>query len=268
MTQVLDGRYLGEYKTSNGFCACPYIQEIPQRQCMARIDQGRCSLFETIQSLQPSANWFESFVYPPYNDQVRARVCKMQLDWPNVNNMLRDGTVMEGKWDLASSPSNHKCHVLDRLRPFRYKYITASNLGVSQGNTVHSGVCKTGRLISINRATLKPTQRCIRDSLDFDEATIRCNKDNTKTVLNRRTVLSTYDIVSKIKNIRRKCSQCSKPPTFTASNGRVIPPESSFGRLFSVSAERILAKDLRDTLCNVTGLCPRFNDSAWKKENL
>lgn len=265
MTQISDGRYLGEYKTSNGFCACPLIPDIPQRQCLAKVEQGRCSLIETIQSLQPSNKWFESFIYPPFNDQVRPRPCKMQLDWPNVNNMLRDGTTMDGKWDLASSPSNHKCHVLDRLRPFRYKYISTNTLGVSRGNNVQLGVCKTGRMVSIIPSLTQTQHRCVRTALAYNKATVTCDKDDTIHLLNRRTVLSTYDVVARIRQRRSKCSQCSKPPKFTTSSGKPMPPESSFGRLFSISAERLLAKDLRDTLCNVTGTCPKFNTSAWKR---
>lgn len=265
MTQVSDGRYLGEYKTSNGFCACPVLPDILQPQCLAKIDSGRCSLLETIQSLQGMNTWYESFVYPPFNDLVRPRACKMQLDWPNVNNLLRDGSSFDGKWDLASSPSNHECHVLDRLRPFRYKYTSVTTLGESRGNTIQSGACRTGRMATISPTLAKSNRRCIRRSLSSDNMVVTCDKDDSLHVLTRKTPLTSSDTIAKMKQVRRKCSQCSRPPSFQTTGGKPIPPESSFGKLFSVSAERLLAKDLRDTLCNVTGKCPAFNQSAWKR---
>jgi hypothetical protein len=94
--QVTDGRFLGEYRTANGFCACPLVPDINQPQCQLSVaSSGPCSLQHTIQALRASQAdaFFTSLVFQPVDDQRSPRPCTMQLDWPNVNNPLRDGST-------------------------------------------------------------------------------------------------------------------------------------------------------------------------------
>lgn len=189
----------------------------------------------------------------------------MQLDWPNLNRTLRDGALHPGAaWEKASSPTHRICHVLDRLRPFRYKYVSDSTLGPSMGNTVSAGTCKTGRAVTLDRAQVQGRGRCLRKSLSPTFATFVCSSASSSTPsMPRQTPLTPPVTASRRRTKRQWCSQCAPPPRFTSQQGAAIPPESSFGRLFRQSTERTLAKDLRDALCNVTGACPRFNTSAW-----
>jgi hypothetical protein len=43
-----------------------------------------------------------------------------------------------------------------------------------------------------------------------------------------------------------------------------MAPESSFGRPFRLSAERMMAKDLREAVCGADQACPLLNRTAWR----
>ena len=46
-----------------------------------------------------------------------------------------------------------------------------------------------------------------------------------------------------------------------------MAPESSFGVPYRLSAERMLAKDLKEALCAGPAGCPAFNQTAWTPGN-
>ena len=268
MTQVTDGRYLGSYTTSNGFCACPSVPDIDQQQCLVPTSDltGPCSLAKTIQSLRGLGGYLESYVFAPIDNSRRVRKCGMQLDWPSVNNTLRDGSKVAGDWSKASSPSSQKCHVLDRFRNFRYKYTSVGQMQASGLNTIRAGACKTGRVVSLDEAGLPATGRCVRSDLQPGSATFACTDTAQRITLPRVARQSLDRVAMSRRFARQACSACSPPPKFKTTGGATMPSESSFGRLFRPSTERLLAKDLREALCNATGACPRFNETAWRRE--
>jgi hypothetical protein len=260
------GQFLGKYLSSNGFCACPVHQDIPQTQCLVPVGSNSpCSLLTTMRTLMGKVDG-QSYVYPSLTNEKSTRLCQMQLDWPLVDGRLRDGTNVTGEWSKASSPSHKECHILDRFRPFGYKYMASDSLRPSGRNTISDGVCKTARVATLQRDAL-PAQhaRCLRSSLFDTSMLIECNTTTDTFTLNRRSRLTLSEVLARRDKARLRCSQCSKPPGFTSQHGKPIPPESSFGRLRRVSPERLLAKDLREALCPPGRTnCPTLNESAWR----
>ena len=273
MKRVAKGAFLGRYTTSNGFCACPVLKDVSQPQCRIPISTGlnhACSLSSTLKSIKGDV-WLYSHVFPPLDSDRAGKTCSMLLDWPTVDGVLRDGSLVSNLWTKASSTTHKECHVLDRLVPFKYKY-TASNTLVSSGkNTVKHGVCKTGRVVTLDRSKIpKSAQaRCLRFAMDYNGARFTCN---TSTVsdgtpwMARRIRLTVPQMLAKRSIRRTKCNACSPPPKFKSEAGADIPPESSFGRLHRWSTERMLAKDLMDALCENTTDCKELlNSTAWKR---
>ena len=260
------GLFLGKYRSSNGFCACPIVADIEQSQCRVPVNSDSpCSLLTTVRTLMAKVDG-ESYVFPTLNNEKATRYCEMQLDWPLVDGTLRDGTTVEGRWGDASSPSHKQCHVLDRLRPFRYKYMAAAVLAPSGKNTVQHGACQTRRLVSLPAGSVPaPYTRCLRNELYESSALFSCNTTDLPFSLPRKGRLTLAEVLARRDQRRLRCAQCSKPPAFRSQQGRPIPPESSFGRLHRVSPERLLAKDLREALCppGATG-CPALNESSWR----
>lgn len=263
-------QYLGKYRSANGFCACPVLADIAQSQCLIPTSDGdhKCSMSRLIRALQGGLDT-ESVVFAPLDHSLARKTCDMQLDWPNVDGDLRDGTTLAGEWGKASSPTYRECHVLDRLRPFRYRYESASQLAGANGrNTIKDGVCQTGRVITLQASKIGPDARCLRKSLSDISATFACNTEgpNGKT-MPRRARQTLAQVLASRAQRKQRCAQCSPPPQFRSEKGQKIPPESSFGRLHRWSAERMLAKDLRDAVCgpNQTACATRFNASAWRR---
>ena len=145
MTQVTDGRFLGQYATPNGYCYCPVVQGVPQTQCRVLISDGQsdCSLIQTIQALLGAATPTR-VVWEPSTRLLAPRPCTMQLDWPNLPIPLRDGSTVQGDTSEVSDRSAGTCHVLDRLSPFQFKY-TADASFPTLADSTH-GVCQTRRV--------------------------------------------------------------------------------------------------------------------------
>jgi hypothetical protein len=267
MRQASAGASLGVYRTSNGFCACPVVPDVRQPQCLAPAGatSNDCSLAATVQALAGLRSAVPSTVHAPIDAQMRRRRCTMQLDWPNVNGTLRDGAGHAGSWAGASSVAGRRCHVLDRFQPFLYNYTSARTMEASGLNTVSSGACQTRRAVTLDRAAVAGGGRCVRASLLQDTARFACTGRADRPAMARRAPLTPAQTAERRGVRRQRCSACAAPPQFTSEAGRPIPSESSFGRLFRPSTERVLAKDLRDALCNATGSCPRFNASAWRR---
>ena len=270
-----DGAPLGEYSTSNGFCFCPANMSSDQVSCRVSLSNTvhNCSLKRTVDAL--SGLWVQSFVFPPTTPGGGDATCRMQFDWPYVGGALRDGTSYDGAYDGASDPLNRRCHLLDRLRPFLYRYKPVGSLPVVPGSSTLAtgGVCHTGRAAQVNaenKAAISArvtTSRCVKQSEDDSNVYVKC-EDGLSMTLAKEASTPLPEMVSAVRSSRQDCAKCSPPPTFVNSHGTTIKPESSFGIPFRFSAERAVAADLRHLLCpdygTGTSTCPvRFNESAW-----
>jgi hypothetical protein len=268
MTRISDGRYIGAYKTANGYCFCPDVLSKSQTQCRIPIGLGLsdpCSLRSTIKALLDGSVQ-TSVAHTPLGTQGQYQPCTMTLDWPYIPNNLRDGSSSPGDFTLASDRANKRCHVLDRLRPFQFKYVAVSQFPPSQG----ASACRTRR-VSTLPSTPSTSPRCVRDgTLDTRETTShRCARTTTITTLPRRLPTAPCDTVSNAKRRRKtRCNACSNPPTFKTQARVSIDPESSFGIPHRLSTERMLAKDLRDAICKTNPNCDAlFNRSSWAKSS-
>ena len=261
------GQFLGRYRSANGFCACPVLSDIPQVQCRVPVTDGSpCSLRTTIATLlaKDAASYTLSYVFPALNNEKATRRCEMMLDWPRVEGRLRDNSTVSGQWERASAPSEKACHILDRFRPFRYRYAPADALAPTLKNTVRDGACSTARVVSLPATATAGYARCLRVGLSGAAATFACNTTTDTFALPRRTRLGLPALLARRARRRTLCAQCAPPPAFRSQQGRPLPPESSFGRLHRMSPERLLAKDLRDALCPDAGPCPLLNASGWR----
>ena len=273
------GQYLGAYRTVNGFCQCPDVTDIPQEQCMIPVGLtgAACSLRETVESLKGNPGLaYASYVFTPKDAQKADRPCTMQLDWPNLPLPLRDGATTRGDFRGGSSVQYQKCHVLDRFAPFRYRY--QSQKVLSRGgadSTQQGGVCSTGRVATLDRSVIPTTSdaRCVRKVLEGSRATFQCSTPEATTLaakgLLRRQRVPPLDMYARFRaRGRSKCASCAAPPRFvTQTQGGTMAPESSFGVPYRLSAERMLAKDLKEALCAGPGGCPAFNQTAWTPGN-
>jgi len=272
MMQVTSGQYLGRYTTVNGFCFCPYIEGKPQAQCRVRIGAPleKCSLTRTVESLL-GATTETSAVFQPFTSLEQDASCKMQLDWPRLPIALRDGSPGPSGIDAfktASDQNNQQCHVLDRFRAFQYRYTSVPEFPSPGADSWTRGACQTRRVAQVTPQVKSAVsgQRCVRDSLLADQALARCTGRAGRTAVPRLTQLFPPDTVTKARATRRtRCDQCSPAPRFQTEGGApMTPPESSFGRPFRISAERMMAKDLRDAVCAGSPACPVLNRSAWR----
>lgn len=266
----LSGQFLGRYRTSNGFCACPVIQNIPQVQCRVPVtESSKCSLKYTMLSLLGlPGDVRTSYVFPTLTNDRSTRACKMMLDWPMVDGTLKDGSPVFGAWEKASDSSNKICHVLDRFRPFQYRYQAAPSLARDRlaRNTVTAGVCATSRIVTLRPASVpSPYSRCLRTTLGQSDATFACNTTSTTFTMPRRTALTLAQALARRSERRSSCASCSAPPKFRSQQGRPVPPESSFGRLVRLSPERTLANDLHALLCPLNACTILLNESAWTR---
>lgn len=281
MQRASRGEFLGRYRSANGFCACPVIGDIDQPQCRIPSDAESsriCSLAQTIAALKgDTSSLFESHVFPPLDHARATKRCAMQLDWPSVNGTLRDGSFHKGDWTKASSPTHQECHVLDRFLPFRYRYQKAADLSLQEkdpgiATTINAGVCQTARVVTLQRSKIPSrATRCLRKTPFSPDGTsetlFTCNvpvaAGNPQVTMSRRRRLTLSETLERRRWRKTKCDQCSPPPRFRTTGGVDIPAESSFGRLYRHSVERMLAKDLQDAL-QQGGVGVRFNKTAWK----
>lgn len=80
--KVTDGRYLGTYKTVNGFCFCPLVHGIPQTQCQQHMSvTSTCSFAHTVTTLRALEGvWYTSYTFTPQDSNNNPRQCLMQVD--------------------------------------------------------------------------------------------------------------------------------------------------------------------------------------------
>ena len=271
MARAVRGEFLGQYRSANGFCACPVVPDIDQPQCRipAGADSSRlCSLAQTVRALKGSDPHFASHAFVPLDHARAVRRCGMQLDWPSVDGTLRDGSAHEGDWSRASSPTHKLCHLLDRFVPFRYRYQMSERATLRRttaGTTITEGVCQTARVVTLERGRIPAHARCLRTTpLTPDSpAAMRftCNQSMPADfMLHRRVRLTRLETLERRGRRRQRCSQCSPPPAFKTAGGNPMPSESSFGRLYRPSVEKALAQDLREAL----GAACVANESGWR----
>ena len=271
MARARRGEFLGRYVSANGFCACPVFADADQPQCRIAStaeDTRQCSLAQTIRSLKADASdpHFTSHTFTPLDTTKASRQCLMQLDWPNVNGTLRDGSVHEGEWVKASSPTQRECHVLDRFTPFRYRYRMMPG-PLSQtppgATTISAGVCQTARVVTLQRGKIPPYTRCLRTSSLAPDApafaSFTCNQ-TAPLSMPRGARLTVQETLARAQARRSRCGRCAPPPRFKTAAGARMEPESSFGRLYRASTEKTLARDLREAL----GPACVANESAWR----
>ena len=263
------GSGMGGYITSNGFCYCPTGMQSEQKQCLTQLSDTthQCSLKKTIQALQ--GGWVQSHVFTPQSPGGGDSPCQMQFDWPYVDGKLRDGSNVTGDYTWASNPTGRRCHILDRLRPFQYRYksdrpaVPGSKFTTDQG-----GVCHTGRAATLTQeASAKvSTTRCVKTSETADSVDVTC-EDGSNMTLSKERSKPLNTMVQAVKTTRMKCSQCSPPPAFVNSKGASLHAESSFGIPFRFSAARMLSKDLRSLICEGMGgeqnCSTVLNAAAW-----
>jgi hypothetical protein len=271
MDQLTTGAYLGQYVTVNGYCFCPKVEGIPQVLCQIPIgaNTDQCSLTQTVAVLMGDYE-VESHVFKPHSTSIQEAPCEMHLDWPNLPIPLRDGSPGKPASEAflkASDQINQKCHVLDRLNPFKFKYKSVPEFPSRGVNSFLDGVCQTRRVTHLTSSVKDALKgaRCVRDTLEPDRTRIRCAGRQGTTIAQRMTQLFPPDSVNKSRTFHKsRCQKCSPPPKFKTTKGAPMPPESSFGRPFRLSAERVMAKDIRDAVCAGSKECGFLNRSAWR----
>jgi hypothetical protein len=261
----------GRYLTTNGFCFCPMSEEVWPGMCSVQTEltsEHNCSLHNTVRAIKGEA-WAWSHTFRPKTAQNEYKTCSVQVDWPFVRGTLRDGgtlldtDVSKTAWDGASDVEARRCHVLDRAPDFAYVYASKRELKPSGFTTLERGACHTGR--AQRRAPSKAGTRCVRVAKGSLDATVRC-VDNSNVIVGRKASKLAGDAAKSSRFRRKPCSQCTPPPTFSTRGGVPIKAESSFGIPYRVSAERVLAQDLRRALCADNQTCvAKLNASAWTK---
>ena len=261
---------MGNYTTSNGFCYCPVGMPSDQDQCRIPTSDAThpCSLKRTIQALQ--GVWVQSHVFTPKATGGGDSSCKMQFDWPYVSGRLRDGLHVSGDYTWGSNTAKGVCHILDRLRPFQYRYKSDRPAVPAAGmhTTDQGGVCHTGRAATLTfQASAKvSTTRCLKQSETEDSVQVKC-EDGSTMILSKEKSKPLDAMIEAVKASRMKCAQCSPPPTFVNSKNKSIPAESSFGIPFRFSASRMASADLKGVICSALGEhnCSQFlNTAAWE----
>ena len=274
-TQTVErgGSGIGNYTTSNGFCYCPAGMPSDQTQCLVPLAETshQCSLKRTIQALQ--GEWVQSHVFTPQSIGGGETPCKMQFDWPYVSGRLRDGQNVSGDYTWASNPPGRRCHVMDRLKPFQYRYKSDRPAVPISGKstTDQGGVCHTGRAATLTSQAKATTTRCVKQSETADRIEVSCEDGTTMTLAKEKST-PVDTMVQAVRTARMKCAQCSPPPTFVNSKGAPIQAESSFGIPFRFSASRMAAADLQTLLCDgmgaLGGNCSKvLNAPSWTKDN-
>ena len=260
---------IGGYVTSNGFCYCPGGMQSEQKQCLVPLSDTnhQCSLKRTVQALQ--GEWVQSHVFTPQSPGGGDSPCQMQFDWPYVRGKLRDGSNVTGDYTWASNPSGRRCHLVDRLRPFQYRYKSdRPAVPHSKFTTDQGGVCHTGRAATLTQqASAKmSTTRCVKRSETADSLEVSC-EDGSNLTLSKEKSSPLKSMVEAVQATRMKCTQCSPPPTFVNSKGASIQAESSFGIPFRFSASRMLSAELRRLVCqNCSSEIDLLNTSTWGKD--
>lgn len=215
--------WLAPYKTRNGFCVC-----VQGDSCQP--SSGPCSLAETIKSL--------------YDFQYRSALavqtpCLLQSDWPYTGGTMRDNSYL--------APNTASCAVLDRIPPYRFRYMNSKQYGEGTSTTLAEGsACHMGRPVQYSSAV----ERCTLMTKTDSTFILSCN-GSTVTLPRPR---------SNFTSVKRFCNQCDKLPKYRSANNKTVPNEVSYGTLWRWSPARLLARDLRFRLCGNATTCDAAAD--------
>jgi hypothetical protein len=258
----------GLYKTGNGFCFCPVSSIFDENMCniLVRETKHNCSLYQTTRAMQ-GRQWGWSHTFKPQTGDARFRQCTVQTDWPFIKGAMRDGqrvsaAMVEEAWGGASDREAQQCHVLDRAHDFAYTFVSKDELNPSGFTTLDRGVCHTGRVQAAGSPP--PGVRCVRKAKAAGQSTLLCS-DGVERVRQRRGRVPAATQAGRATQGRRSCGKCTPPPRFRSRQGTPIEAESSFGLPYRVSAERVLANDLRRALCKGRSDClSLLNLTHWE----
>jgi len=223
-----------QYKTRNGFCACPVGDSCQPAS-------GDCSADDTIASL-----WDQI----PRSARTLQTACAQQVDWPWVGGTMRDGSVLPN--------SGSGCGVLDRLPDFLYRYYNSRTVLDSGGTTLDDGGdCHMGRPASYSASS----ENCTLVS-----------KTDTAMILDcrgQKVTLQRPKSPNVAVSTRTRCESCDPLPVFKTADGAktLDEPEVSYGKLWRWAPARKLAQDLRFRLCGNATTCPAMKpltlDAFW-----
>lgn len=173
--------------------------------------------------------------------------CTQQLDWPYTGGVMRDGSWL--------APNITVCPVLDRLPPFRWRYVN-SRTTTAASTTTFSTDCHMGRAA---RGQL-PTYNCTVVAKNDTAVVVSCGGVNT--TLQRPLEPNTRMVTTN----KTRCGRCDPLPTWKSSNGQPIAEsEVSYGQLWRWAPSRRLARDLRFRMCGNDTYCPQA--AHWTLQN-
>lgn len=244
------------YATPNGVCRC----ENPDVCASLATDEaGACSFLTTVKSLHDST-WRDS--------ELRGGTCKDQHDWPYVGGTLRDGTPLSRH--LSST-----CDKLDRLPSFAYRYISVPWIpaGFDTPTTMsEDGVCHTARVARDD--SYEDYALCTLLHRNESFLVLECDQRILELPRDLRDL--PFNVARNVLRMRRRCNQCSAPPTYHVRNGQKIAPEASIGTAFRVSTARKVSAAVRNdlsmllcdgSLAGCSSLDAAMNTTSWSPEN-
>jgi hypothetical protein len=208
-------RTLGVFYTSNGFCAC-----------MA----PPCSLCKSDEDAL-SGVWQTA--------TAGASACSNQMDWPFPGGALRDKSTYRGNLGSVT------CGILDRLPPFKYRYVNTKRTTPSAKTTLdQGGVCHMGWPVS---AAIPSGCYLLPDTDKYV-----CQRGIPSPV--NRLRAKTVDELLQPRQ-RPRLAECEPPPAYVTGDGKEVRPEVSYGVMKRLETSRLLAIDLRRKLCGNNSVC-------------
>jgi hypothetical protein len=220
MTEILAGttRVLGVFYTSNGFCACA---SPPCKTCKS--DEDALSGIWQTATAAPSG-------------------CVNQVDWPYPGGELRDAS------QYGNTLGASTCGILDRLPPFKYRYVNTKTPVPSTKTTLDKGgVCHMGWPVT---TSLRAGCHVLPDS---DTYVCPLSQVGPPSPLSRLKATTLDELLQAKQRVR--LTECDKPPTYTNIKGEGLNPEVSYGQLRRLESSRLLAIDLRRKLCGNNSVC-------------
>jgi hypothetical protein len=152
------------------------------------------------------------------------------------------------------------CHNRPTPTETRYDQVPLRAAEPGWSNTLDiGGDCHTGRLADSSYATaFDPACRLLHRNASYMVVGCPDATDPSRLVrtelprVMRDTPAAT---MQRVHGLRRRCNQCSAPPTFETPQGaRIMVPETSVTTPFRLSTERVIASELRNelsrALCN------------------
>ena len=220
--------------TKNGFCSAG-SQELAFNTLVVK-----CGLLDTMRVLLEST----ATVLAPVDEDDNGDLA----DWPAAGGVLRDGSTLQGK--------NTEGHtVLNRLPRFNFKY-GQNEIPVTEGpfgktTLSDGGDCHMGFGVSTRAETVDLTsQKCQLVEKTRSGMRFRCagapEGHWSETPLPREASKQPQELVQKMKEHRRRCSECSVPDW----DRQQFPTESeiSFGVPYRFSPVRGWMRAIQKTL--------------------